>query len=167
MRKRKFMLGAVTLAIGVGVCIAATKCEAASTETVTEFTGEAIQRAINALAEKGGGKVVVPAGRYPITLIRLRSGIDLHLEKGAVLVGPTDPRKCHSFPRKKSITMSQMGRGLIQAWNEKDISITGEGAIDANGATYFDTSAANMWGQFYHPYEGDDAHPVLRERGFR
>ena len=140
--------------IGIATCMAMTHDAAVRSQTVKEFTGEAIQRTINALAEKGGGKVVVPAGRYPITLIRLRSGIELHLEKDAVLVGPTDPRECHLFPTKKGITMSRMGRGLIQAWNEKDISITGEGAVDANGATYFDTSAATMWGQFYHPYEG-------------
>ena len=73
--KRKLMLGIVTLAAGVAVCMASAQGVTVRTETVTEFTGEAIQRAINALAEKGGGKVVVPAGRYPITLIRLRSGI--------------------------------------------------------------------------------------------
>ena len=126
----------------------------ASVVTVGERTGEAIQRAIDALAENGGGRVVVPPGTYPITNIRLRSGIELHLEKGAVLSGPTDPRGCVRFPRSKSVTMVNMGVGLIQAWNERDIAITGEGAIDANGAAYFDTSAADFWGSFFRPRKG-------------
>ena len=46
--------------------------------------GAAIQRAIDAAAAAGGGRVVVPAGVYPSGSIRLRSKIDLHLEKGAV-----------------------------------------------------------------------------------
>ena len=124
------------------------------TVTVDGFTGEAIQRAIDALAEKGGGKVVVPPGKYTFGNIRLRSGIELHLEKGAVLSGPTDPKMCVKFPMAKDVTLSHMGLGLVQAWNEKDIAITGEGAIDANGAAYFDTSAASQWGRFFHPYDG-------------
>lgn len=122
--------------------------------TVGERTGEAIQRTIDVLAKNGGGKVVVPPGTYPITNIRLRSGIELHLEKGAVLSGPTDPSNCVRFPRNGSVTMVNMGVGLIQAWNERDVAITGEGAIDANGAAYFDTSAVNLWGAFFHPRKG-------------
>ena len=131
--------------------------DAARMATVKEFSGEAIQRAIDALAEKGGGKVVVPAGSYPITYIRLRSGIELHLEKGATLMGPTDPNMCRQFPSGKNITNVTigMGSGLIQAWNERNIAITGEGAIDAQGVTYFDTSDTSLAGRFFHPYEGN------------
>ena len=147
-------LARTAMLIFAAVCMTAARGAATRTERVSEFTGEAVQRAIDTLAEKGGGKVVVPAGKYPFTSLRLRSGIELHLEKGAVLSGPTDPKKCAKFPKEKGITLANMGLGLIQAWNEKDISITGEGAIDANGAAYFDTSAATQWGRFFHPYAG-------------
>ena len=128
--------------------------QAAKTMTVGDCSGDAIQNAIDMLAKAGGGKVVVPAGNYPIANIRLRSGIELHLEKGAVLCGSTDSRQFIAFPRRKDVTMTEMGPGLIQAWNEHDIAITGEGVINANGSAYFDTSSADLWGRFYHPYDG-------------
>ena len=148
------LAGAVFAALGFARPMDASEAAAVRAETVTERSGAAIQRAIDALAEKGGGKVVVTAGTYPITVIRLRSGIELHLEKDAVLLGPTDPHKCARFPNSKEVTMARMGMGLVQAWNEKNIAITGEGAIDAQGATYFDTSSADQWGMFFHPYAG-------------
>ena len=143
-------------ASAVGCPSAASATDAVRTATVKEFSGEAIQRTIDALAGNGGGKVVVPAGSYPITCIRLRSGIELHLEKGATLLGPTDPNMCRQFPSGKDITNATIGMGssLIQAWNERDIAITGEGAIDAQGVAYFDTSDTSLWGSFFHPYEG-------------
>ncbi len=147
-------LARTAMLICAAACMTAARGAATRTEQVSEFTGEAVQRAIDTLAEKGGGKVVVPAGKYPFTSLRLRSGIELYLEKGAVLSGPTDPKKCAKFPKEKGITLAKMGLGLVQAWNEKDIAITGEGAIDANGAAYFDTTAVTQWGRFFHPYVG-------------
>ena len=148
-------------AMALSTFAVANDSNAARTVTVGELNGAAIQRAIDSLAEKGGGKVVVPPGTYPITWLRLRSGIELHLEKGAVLSGPTDASKCPMFPKGKDTTLARIGRALVQAWNEKDISITGEGAFDANGAAYFDTSAATQWGRFFHPYAGGRPEIVL------
>ena len=50
-----------------------------------EFCGDAIQRAIDAAAVQGGGRVVVPAGEYETASLVLRSNVELHLEAGAVL----------------------------------------------------------------------------------
>ncbi|MCX7838448.1 MAG: glycoside hydrolase family 28 protein, partial [Anaerolineae bacterium] len=46
----------------------------------------ALQRAIDAAAQCGGGTVFVPAGRYVIGSIVLRDHITLYLDAGAVLV---------------------------------------------------------------------------------
>ena len=59
-------------------------------DAVTNDT-EAIQAAIDAVADAGGGRVVIPGSegfygrRYIITNLLLRSGVELHMEKGAVL----------------------------------------------------------------------------------
>lgn len=46
--------------------------------------------AINALSEQGGGHLVVPAGVWLTGPIVLKSNIDLHLEKGAVILFSPD-----------------------------------------------------------------------------
>ena len=46
----------------------------------------AIQRAIDACAVKGGGRVTVPKGSWLSGTIYLKSGVELHLEEGATLM---------------------------------------------------------------------------------
>ena len=48
-----------------------------------------IQQAIDAASAAGGGRVVVAPGVHPIGTLRLKSHVELHLEKGAVLLGGT------------------------------------------------------------------------------
>src|SRR3954462_9941825 len=50
----------------------------------TDCTG-AFRAAIEACRAAGGGRVVVPAGRFLTGAIRLRSGVNLHLEEGATI----------------------------------------------------------------------------------
>ena len=56
----------------------------------TSKNTEAIQQAIDACHEAGGGKVIVPAGIYHTGAIRLKSHVNLHLEEGAILSFSTD-----------------------------------------------------------------------------
>ena len=46
----------------------------------------ALQSAMDACAAAGGGRVVVPAGKYKIGTVWLRSRVELHLEMGAELI---------------------------------------------------------------------------------
>ncbi len=48
---------------------------------------EAIQKAMDAAEAAGGGTVVVPKGTWMTGTIWLRSHVELHLDKGAVLKG--------------------------------------------------------------------------------
>ena len=45
----------------------------------------AIQRAIDACAAAGGGRVTVPAGVFRSYTLSLKTNVELHLEAGAVL----------------------------------------------------------------------------------
>ena len=47
----------------------------------------AIQARIDAASAAGGGVVNLPAGRHVVGQLDLKSGVELHLEKGAVLEG--------------------------------------------------------------------------------
>ena len=82
------------LVLAAGASLAARA--AAATCDVTAFGADAdgktlataaIQRAIDACRDQGGGRVVVPAGVFVTGTLRLHSRIELHLEAGAVLRG--------------------------------------------------------------------------------
>ena len=52
---------------------------------------EKIQKAIDDCFLAGGGRVLVPCGIYRAGGLRLRSGVQLYLEAGAILQGSRDP----------------------------------------------------------------------------
>jgi len=84
---------------------------------------KAIQKAIDAAFARGGGVVLVPAGRYVTGVIHLRSHVDLHLAEGAVLLGSA--RRADYGPGSAS--------PLIVADSQRSIAITGKGTIDGQG----------------------------------
>lgn len=83
-----------------------------------------IQLAINAANEKGGGRVIIPAGRFLTGSIALKSNVELHLQEGAVLLGATDPNQYSKLNRWKA---------LVMADSRENIAITGPGVIDGQG----------------------------------
>jgi len=52
----------------------------------------AVNRAIADVAAKGGGTLMIPAGTYVCFTIRLKSGVDLWLSNGCVIVAADSPR---------------------------------------------------------------------------
>src|SRR5207245_659219 len=54
---------------------------------------DAVNKAISACHDAGGGRVVIPAGEFTTGAVRLRSGVNLHLSEGAVLKFSTDPAR--------------------------------------------------------------------------
>jgi len=96
---------------------------------------EAIQKAIDACAEAGGGSVLFPPGRYLSGTIHLRSGVGLELEAGARLIGTTNLAEYAQAKPPDSMPEAKWGkwhRGLIVGENVEDVAITGLGAIDGN-----------------------------------
>lgn len=100
----------------------------------------AIQRAIDACTAAGGGRVLVENGTYLTGPIRLRSYVELHLAANATLLGSPDFDDYHDWEDTEGLEQTHLPRGnghcLIFAWNCRHISITGQGAIDANGAAF-------------------------------
>jgi polygalacturonase len=47
-----------------------------------------LQSVINRVSTRGGGRVVIPPGNFMTGPIEMKSGVDLHLKKGARLLGP-------------------------------------------------------------------------------
>ena len=103
----------------------------------TVLSTHAIQNAINACSQAGGGRVVVPAGMYKIGTIQLKSHVHLYLEQGATLFGSTRlddyiPMKSDYLSLRTQTTTIQ----LIYADGVQDVSIDGLGTIDGRGRAF-------------------------------
>ena len=94
---------------------------------------DAFEKAISQLNKRGGGHLVVPDGVWLTGLISLKDNIDLHLERNAVIMATPD-RTLH-FKENGGVKEKKC-TPLISASKRKNISITGEGVIDGNGAVW-------------------------------
>ena len=98
---------------------------------------QAIQKAIDACAEAGGGAVWIGRGRYLSGALRLKSHVTLHIDAGAVLLGSTRLDDYPSIvPARRSYTDNYTERSLLYAENVEHIALTGLGAIDGQGAAF-------------------------------
>jgi polygalacturonase len=93
----------------------------------------AIQSAIDACAAKGGGAVRLTAGTWLSAPIVLKSNITLQLDKGATLLGSPDHG---DYPEKIEFRLPGL-QSLVSATNAENVAITGEGAIDGNGESWW------------------------------
>ena len=100
----------------------------------------AIQGAIDACAENGGGQVIVEGGVYMFGTIVLHSNIELHIAAGATLLG--SPR-CEDYPERddvKHVDSKKLPRWrnacYIYCEESENVSITGMGKIDCNGESF-------------------------------
>ncbi len=106
----------------------------------------AINKAIDAAAEAGGGTVYFPAGTYLCFSIRLKSNIGLYLDHGAVILaaspdehsGGYDPAEPNESNLYQDFGHSHWHNSLIWGENIEDISITGPGKIDGKGLKSFE-----------------------------
>jgi polygalacturonase len=97
---------------------------------------EAFKKALDVLAEKGGGKLVVPPGIWLTGPIQLRSHTELHVERGALIQFSRDfklyPITVIDLKGEKSVDSTSP----IFAENADSIAITGEGVIDGGGEAW-------------------------------
>lgn len=85
-----------------------------------------IQAAIDQVSASGGGKVVVPKGVYKVTALRLKNGVTLHLEEGALL-----------WPSRDSSDYGDDKLPTVGAENVSDIAVEGKGVIEGGGDFFY------------------------------
>ena len=85
-----------------------------------------IQKAIDWIAENGGGQLNFWVGRYLTGSIHLKSNVSIYLYEGAILVGSTNP---YDYDR----VADRFERALIIGYQIDSISIKGKGIIDGQG----------------------------------
>jgi polygalacturonase len=94
---------------------------------------KAINNAINDCSKKGGGIVVIPAGLWLTGPIELKSNVNLHLQKNALLQF-TDDLDQYKLVASNWEGLPQMrNQSPLSATNAVNIAITGFGIIDGNG----------------------------------
>ena len=94
---------------------------------------DAFASAIENLVSRGGGRLVVPAGIWLTGPIGLKSNIELHLEKNAIIVFGADESLYPVIDTNFEGLDVRRCISPINATGEHDIAITGEGVIDGNG----------------------------------
>ncbi|HUP13115.1 MAG TPA: glycoside hydrolase family 28 protein, partial [Niastella sp.] len=95
-------------------------------------TSQAIANAIDKANQAGGGVVVIPEGEWLTGKIHLKSNVNLHLNKGAVLLFSEDPADYLPAVHSTWEGMECMNYSpLVYAYKCKNIAITGEGELKA------------------------------------
>ncbi len=106
----------------------------------------AINAAIEAAAQNGGGTVYFPAGSFLSYTIHLRSNITLHLDQGAVLIGDKEvngvgydlPEENAWYKKFQDFGHSYWRNSLIYGDSLHNIAITGQGLIWGRGLYTYD-----------------------------
>lgn len=110
----------------------------------------AIQQAIDACHEAGGGRVLCGPGRYLTGSLQLRSNVEFHLALGCRLVGSEAVADYDDFVAdgfRGENAPEQNSKSLIRAVGAENIAITGHGAIDGAGLAFYDT--VNLTSRFF------------------
>ncbi len=106
-----------------------------------------IQKAIDTAEAEGGGTVVIPEGVFTTGALFLKPGVNLHLEKGAVLRGSTN---LEDYPRMRTRIEGHFETwrpALLNASKVNHLRITGEGTIEGSGQS--------LWQEFWRRLNAD------------
>jgi polygalacturonase len=103
----------------------------------------AIQKAIDACEQAGGGQVLFPSGFIFLSgPLELKSNIDLHLSANSTLLAHPDEKLY-----RKSAFRQNPGEGTIWLGAEmvENLSISGMGSIDGNGISFMGAEEADAY----------------------
>ena len=103
---------------------------------VTSCT-DSIKKAIKKCASNGGGKIYVPAGKFLTGAIFLESDMNLYLEAGATLLFSNDIEEYPVVISRWEGVKRECYASCINADNARNVSITGRGTLDGQGAFWW------------------------------
>jgi polygalacturonase len=121
----------------------------------TNLDSPAINKAIDACAQTGGGTVYFPSGTYLSGSIHLKDNIHLLIDAGATILGA--PQKMNVYDETEPWTNNPYQDGghcyfhnsLIWGVGLTNVSITGQGMINGGGLTRSDKLLDRMCGFTY------------------
>ncbi len=111
----------------------------ASVELTNNAT--AIQKAIDTCTAAGGGRVIIPAGRFVTGTIYLKDNVELYLEMGAVLKATADLdlyNDLDAYPENYQWAPEGWNyKHLIIAAHVTNVAVTGPGKIEGCAEAFF------------------------------
>lgn len=94
---------------------------------------KAINAAIQACSQKGGGVVLVPAGLWLTGPVELKSNVNLHLKKAATLLFTTDKSQYALVEGTYEGKRAARNQSPVSGINLENVAVTGQGIVDGNG----------------------------------
>jgi polygalacturonase len=98
-----------------------------------------IQKAVDACAQAGGGRVIFPAGKFLIGPIFMKSNVHVEIPAGTTLLGSTDFDKVPSIAGRWEGIDRTVYASMFTGLDLENISITGRGVIDGQGDAWWKT----------------------------
>jgi polygalacturonase len=94
---------------------------------------KAINDAITACSNKGGGTVLIPGGLWLTGPVELKNNVNLHVKRDAILLFTADKSQYKLIEGNWEGKSAVRNQSPISGTNLKNIAITGSGIIDGNG----------------------------------
>ncbi len=105
----------------------------------------AISRTVSACAAAGGGEVIVPRGTYLTGAILLKSGVNLHVSRGATLLFSGNRREYPlRLSRNQGIDLINFSP-CIYACSSSAVALTGHGVLDGRLTGRWDYENNRSW----------------------
>ena len=96
---------------------------------------EAFKKAIMACHNAGGGRVLVPKGKYRTGAIHLLSNVELHIVEGATILFSTNPKDYLPVVHTRYEGSELYNYSpLIYAYKQENMAITGKGLLDGQAS---------------------------------
>ncbi|NBA75268.1 glycoside hydrolase family 28 protein [Emticicia sp. ODNR4P] len=105
---------------------------------------ETINKAINTISKKGGGVVLVPKGIWLTGPIELKSNVNLHIQKSAIVLFTGDKSQYALVEGSYEGKKAARNQSPISATGVENIAITGKGIIDGNGDVWRAVNKAQL-----------------------
>lgn len=140
-------------------------------KTADTLQTDAIQKAIDDCFLAGGGRVVIPCGVFLTGGLRIRSGVELYLESGAILKGSREAKDYFGYRedkiepvviqeevpssdqrRRSMVPTSRWNNALIRALDAHDFAIIGEKGSYIDGCNAYDREGEH---EYRNCYMGD------------
>ncbi|MBC6698589.1 glycoside hydrolase family 28 protein [Hymenobacter puniceus] len=98
---------------------------------------QAIQKAIDAAAKKGGVVTFAP-GQYLTGSIFLKKGVTLNIPQGVTLLGSQELKDYPEIPSRIAGVEMVWPAALINILDQENVAITGQGTVDGQGKPFWD-----------------------------
>lgn len=98
---------------------------------------QALQKAIDAAAKKGGTVTLAP-GQYLTGSLFLKKGVTLRLDKGVTLLGSQDLKDYPEIMTRVAGIEMKWPAALLNINDQDNVAIVGEGTVDGQGKVFWD-----------------------------